>query len=54
MSCKDFGLPEPHINEICDIVEFNLESINYSEQKFNSMFNQLNEDQKYIFEIKIS
>ena len=40
ISCKDFRLPEPHINEIYDVDEFNLESINYSEQKFNSMMNQ--------------
>ena len=36
MSCNDFGLPEPHIHEIWEMDKFNLENINYSEQKFNS------------------
>ena len=54
MSCKDFGLPEPHKFEIKELDECDVEVINYCKQKFNNMYHNLNVDQKYIFEQIIS
>ena len=50
MSCKDFGLPEPNLDLVHTENQNNQATLLYCQTMFNHMYNQLNVDQKLIFE----
>ena len=49
LSCKNFGLPEPNENNISHTDEYVFKFVQYCEQKYESQYIQLNNDQNFIF-----